>query len=417
MLLAARPVRNWAPRWASRVAARRTIAQVARARLTSDWLSLRWRQSWRRKTHAHAATTAATAAGRCLHASTSPLPPPPIPRLVGKYPHTLRSNQSALACPRGCSHGLGGILSPSLSRFARLYPLLCRFLSCSSPSLFLCLALSLPLYLSVTLSFTWLSIRAVRYTARTRVIPNASREILDADTAATVEVRSRDLSVVVAGHGAADLNFRTLLPAPCYDGPAGCRTLNRARTTIGRSGTIPSGGDRRLSTGRLRGFCDRRRRPRLTAAARACRLGGATLGRRAFFETSGTFERMVRRELLPPSSSPPLLLLLLLKLLHSRLVDTRSDGDKQRALWGSVNVLGQPRAAASRAPVSQCTRGKRTRIGDQYVIFAYESATRITLAFACQLAVELSSCRAASRRVRIRRFDIRAYENVVVWSC
>ncbi|KAL2733319.1 zinc finger protein 805-like isoform X4 [Vespula maculifrons] len=71
---------------------------------------LQWRQSWRRKTRAHVTT----AAGRCLHASTSPPPPPPPPYsgLVGKYPHTPCSNQSALACPRGCSHGPGGCPLP-----------------------------------------------------------------------------------------------------------------------------------------------------------------------------------------------------------------------------------------------------------------------------------------------------------------
>lgn len=79
----------------------------------------------------------------------------------------------------------------------------------------------------------------------------------------------------------------------------------------------------------------------------------------------------MHREVSSPPSSLPLLTLLLPKLSHSRLVvETRSDGDEQRALWGSVNVLGQPRAAASRAPVSQCTRGKRTRTGDQHVFFA-----------------------------------------------
>lgn len=72
---------------------------------------LQWRQSWRRKTRAHVTT----AAGRCLHASTSPPPPPPPPYsgLVGKYPHTPCSNQSALACPRGCSHGPGGCPFPT----------------------------------------------------------------------------------------------------------------------------------------------------------------------------------------------------------------------------------------------------------------------------------------------------------------
>jgi len=137
---------------------------------SSSRLSLRWRQSWR-KIHAHAVTTAAAAAGRCLHASSSPPPPPPppIPRLVGKYPHTPRSNQSALACPRGCSYGPGGILSLPLFRFARSYPLFCHSPSCSSPSF------SLSVFISLTLSFTQLLTRAVRYTARTGVIPIASR--------------------------------------------------------------------------------------------------------------------------------------------------------------------------------------------------------------------------------------------------
>lgn len=131
------------------------------------------------KTHAHAVTTAA-AAGRCLHASTSsppPPPPPPISRLVGKYPHTPRSNQSALACPRGCSHGPGGILSLPLFRFARSYSLFCHSLSRSTPplSLFLTLLFSVCHCLSLALSFTWLLTRAVRYTSRTGVIPIASR--------------------------------------------------------------------------------------------------------------------------------------------------------------------------------------------------------------------------------------------------
>lgn len=151
--------------------------------------SLRWRQSWRRKTHAHAVTTAAAAAGRCFHASTSPPPPPPIPRLVGKYPHTLRSNQSALACPRGCSHGLGGILSlsPSLS----LRPLVPPVLS-FSVSLF---PLSLLfLSFSLSLSFTWLLTRA-GVTQPARGWYRLPVEVLVANTADTVEVRSTDLSV------------------------------------------------------------------------------------------------------------------------------------------------------------------------------------------------------------------------------
>lgn len=112
------------------------------------------------ETHAHAATTAAAtaAAGRCLHASTSPPPPPPIPRLVGKYPHTPRSNQSALACPRGCSHGPGGILSLPLSpfRFARSYPLFCHSLSCSLPPL--SFSINPPLSLSLSYSFIHLTL-------------------------------------------------------------------------------------------------------------------------------------------------------------------------------------------------------------------------------------------------------------------
>lgn len=117
------------------------------------------------KTHAHAVTTAAAAAGRCLHASTSsppPPPPPPISRLVGKYPHTPRSNQSALACPRGCSHGPGGILSLPLFRFARSYSLLCHSLSRSSPSFSLFLTLLFSVYhcLSLSLSFIHLTLNA-----------------------------------------------------------------------------------------------------------------------------------------------------------------------------------------------------------------------------------------------------------------
>lgn len=110
----------------------------------------------------------------------------------------------------------------------------------------------------------------------------------------------------------------------------------------------------------------------------------------------------MHREFLPPLS--PLLILLLLKLLFSRLVETRSDGDKQRALWGSVNVLGQPHAAASRASVSQCTRGKRTRTGDQHVIFAPGSAAWIPFDFVFWLIVEHALHRIVLRRVRVRRF-------------
>jgi len=150
---------------------------ASRACATSnDQRPLRWRQSWRLKTHAHAATAAAAAAaaGRCLHASTSPPPPPPppIPRLVGKYPHTPCSNQSALACPRGCSHGPGGILSlfPSLS----LRPLVLLFLS-FSVSLFP--PLSFTVYLSVSLSLfhspDTLNASSALYS--TGVIPVASR--------------------------------------------------------------------------------------------------------------------------------------------------------------------------------------------------------------------------------------------------
>ncbi|EFN70352.1 hypothetical protein EAG_11135 [Camponotus floridanus] len=62
------------------------------------------------------------------------------------------------------------------------------------------------------------------------------------------------------------------------------------------------------------------------------RLGGATLGGPRVFRNSGNaFGRMMHREFSsPPTSS--LMLSLPSKLSHSRHVETRSDGDEQRAL-------------------------------------------------------------------------------------
>lgn len=64
-----------------------------------------------------------------------------------------------------------------------------------------------------------------------------------------------------------------------------------------------------------------------------------------------------------------------------------------------MNVLGQPRAAASRAPVSQCTRGKRTRTGDQHVFSTLGSvALPILLGFACHIDVSASRVRCFGAR-------------------
>lgn len=159
------------------MAARRATAQVAHARGTSNGQqSLRWRQSWRLKTHAHAAAAAA-AAGRCLHASTSPPPPPPIPRLVGKYPHTPRSNQSALACPRGCSHGawrhplsLPLCLSFSFRPLVLLFYHILYLALSPSP-----LSLIYRLFVYLSRSFIHLTLNASSALHSTGVIPVASR--------------------------------------------------------------------------------------------------------------------------------------------------------------------------------------------------------------------------------------------------
>ncbi|XP_011631157.1 atherin-like, partial [Pogonomyrmex barbatus] len=98
---------------------------------SSGHRSLRWRQSWRLKTHAHAATTAAAAAaaaaaGRCLHASTSPPPPPPSPPpppiLVGdRFERSTGALQhGGVAGLRAASHAASAaaILAPARSQTA-----------------------------------------------------------------------------------------------------------------------------------------------------------------------------------------------------------------------------------------------------------------------------------------------------------
>lgn len=189
--------------------------------------------------------------GGWKHTRTLPPPPPPpvgastpLPRLRHRHrshdswvstltlhaPISLHSHVHEVARTGLAASSLSLSLSVSLSRFVRSYS--CSIILCLalSPSLSFTVCLSV----SLALSFTWLLTRAVRYTARGWY--RSPVEVLVADTAAVVEVRSTDQSAVVAGRGAADLNFRThRLPAPCLRGFAGCRRSIRARVAIGGS--------------------------------------------------------------------------------------------------------------------------------------------------------------------------------------